>query len=96
MQYPFAVLVTASNTKYRYVVRANDMRQAVRRALRLHTQRKGSTGKFSRIVSLTPKEQAGRFVPRINGRPVAAASYGTAQQAVDVSLKSLDEQAEWR
>lgn len=94
-QYPFLVSFAEEDTLFRYIVRANDAQQAKRRARKQYTEDPDSkgTGSFSRLMNLTPKQQDGRFYPRIDGTVVSPESCDTPTQAVDASLAFLHNRA---
>lgn len=90
MQYPFAISFQEDDTARRYVVRANDSDQAVRRARREYerdpNRPPGVRGDVGRVMNLTPKQDEGKFLPRIDGTILPAAPCDDADQAVESAL----------
>lgn len=93
-QYNFRVVFVGENEAPTYVVRANDSRQAVRRAQRQHRQEQAQLNPFGvpsnpegriRVRSLTPKEADGSFLPRVGGL-VIGDPCATEQEALDIAI----------
>jgi hypothetical protein len=82
--------------RYTYVVTANDQRQGVRRAKRQHLEATGSEpptgphGEPARVLGLTPKQEGGRFLPRIDGREIGGEPCETSELAVEASVAWLE------
>jgi hypothetical protein len=95
-QYPYAVTFADTENLFRYIVRANDGRQAVRRAKRRHLEEHGTPapagpeGEPSRLMNLRPKQQNDMFYARIDGNVVSDVPYDTSAQAVAAALRFLD------
>lgn len=89
MQYPFAVTFEDTDASHQYVVRANDSRQAVRRAARryLGDIRRPAPESPSSVLNLTPKQEGDdAFLPRIDGQLLDMAARPTEAAAVSASL----------
>jgi hypothetical protein len=95
MQYPFRVVFATKDDVHEYVVNANDSGQARKRARRAYEAEHGpaATGDLIRIMNLTPRQENGEFLPRIDGTLVSGESFGTRQEAVDAALTFLHERA---
>lgn len=94
MQYPFRVTIATKKDLFSYRVKANDVHQARRRALRQFEQDQGpeAVGEVIRTVNLTPKQLDGEFLPSVE-RAVVGAPCATAAQAVDAAVAFLDNRA---
>jgi hypothetical protein len=91
MQFPYMVIFTETDAAHRYLVKANDIRQAERRARRkyLDDPASGNSGSLSRVMNLTPLQQNGLFLPRIDGTLVSSEPCDTKEAAVEAALEFL-------
>jgi hypothetical protein len=96
MQYPYEVVFVEGDAQFPYLVKANDIRQAERRARReyLADEDTGSSGSLARVTGLEPKKQEDQFLPRVNGKVLPVPACATHEDAVQASLTYLDEQKE--
>lgn len=97
MQYPYAVSFQEAATVRRYVVRANDSGQAVRRASKRYKadpERPVSVqGDLARIMNLTPKQDGGKFLPRIDGNVLPVAPCDDEDSAIAAAVSYVNEES---